>query len=226
MAAPETSVIIPVRNGERHLRDALSSVLAQLQPTDQVVVVDNRSEDASVAVAAEFGERVTIVSCSTLGPSAARNEGLRHATGAHIAFLDHDDLWPSNRHRLLLDALRQHPEADAACGRLLIQSDPGDARPALAVFHGRLEPELSLMPSLFRRGIIDATGYFAEDMMLGEDTEFIVRMREHNIRYTLVDTDALIYRRHATNSTTAPKSTQDGLLDALRHHVARNRERS
>lgn len=223
MVEPETSVIIPVRNGERHLREALTSVLSQLAPTDQVLVVDNNSEDASIAVASEFDARVTILTCAKLGPSPPRNEGLRHATGAHIAFLDHDDIWPPGRHFALLDALRQHPEANAACGRILIRSDPGDTSPSMVMLHGRIEPNISLMPCLFRRAIIKKTGYFDEGMRLGEDTDFVVRMRSHGVRYTLVETDALIYRRHDKNSTQVVKATRESLFDVLRHHLDRKR---
>ena len=223
MAEPETSVIIPVRNGERHLRDSLTSVLSQLAATDQVLVVDNNSEDASIAVASEFDARVTILKCAKLGPSPPRNEGLRHANGALIAFLDHDDMWPPGRHFALRDALRRHPEADAACGRLLIQSDPGDTRPSMAIQHGRIEPTISLMSCLFRRDIIEKTGYFDEGMRFGEDTDFVVRMRSHGVRYTLVEADALTYRRHDKNSTGDPDNSRDGMLDVLRHHLERKR---
>src|SRR5437763_396949 len=91
MADPSVSVVVPVRNGERFLGQALESALGQtLRPTE-VIVVDDGSTDATVQVAAAFP--VLVVASDGRGVSAARNTGVAASRGELIAFLDHDDVW-------------------------------------------------------------------------------------------------------------------------------------
>lgn len=86
------SVIIPCFNGEKHLREAIESVLAQdLQPTE-VIVVDDGSTDRSPEIARSFGPPVIVIEQPNRGVSATRNHGILRATGEIVAFLDADDL--------------------------------------------------------------------------------------------------------------------------------------
>jgi glycosyltransferase involved in cell wall biosynthesis len=91
------TAIIPVHNGERHLAEAIQSVLAQTLPPGEIIVVDDGSTDASAAIAQSFGAPVRVLAQPNLGPAAARNLGLAHATGDLLAFLDADDLWTPNK---------------------------------------------------------------------------------------------------------------------------------
>src|SRR5581483_2243507 len=89
-----TSLIIPVRDGERFIVQALRSALCQLAPEDEVLVVDDGSRDGTARMVTNLGdERVTFLTSDGSGISAARNRGISAATGSFIAFLDSDDLW-------------------------------------------------------------------------------------------------------------------------------------
>ncbi|HWE06168.1 MAG TPA: glycosyltransferase, partial [Rhizomicrobium sp.] len=108
-AIVETSVIIAVRNGERFLGEAIRSVLAQVSATDELIVVDDGSTDRSAQIAASTADpRVQLIQQDRRGVSAARNRGVSAANGCFLAFLDHDDLWPSERHGILIEALYQN----------------------------------------------------------------------------------------------------------------------
>ena len=218
-----TSVIIPVRDGENFLEQAIVSVLGQLLSGDQLIVVANDSSDASYSIAARFTPRVTLLKCATIGPSAARNHGLKRATGEHIAFLDHDDLWPAGRHRALLDALNKDPSADAATGRVVIRYEGSGPQRSFAHLDRQIAPEVLLWSSLFRRRIIDQVGYFDEEYRLQEDVEYALRLRDAGIRYAKCDVDALVYRRHDRNATHDAARVRQGLLDAVRLNLARKR---
>jgi NAD(P)-dependent dehydrogenase (short-subunit alcohol dehydrogenase family) len=89
------SVVVPVRNGERHLAAALDSILAQRGPALDVVVVDNASQDGSGKVAAAYADRgVRLLHHATpTGPGGSRNTGVAAARGEWLAFLDADDEW-------------------------------------------------------------------------------------------------------------------------------------
>ena len=107
-AAPSktsVAVVVPVHNGQATLARALESVLAQSRGVDQIIVVDDGSTDASVAVARRFGERVQVLQQRRLGPSAARNAGIAQAEAAWVAFLDADDDWHPRKLEWQLEAV-------------------------------------------------------------------------------------------------------------------------
>jgi glycosyltransferase involved in cell wall biosynthesis len=90
---PLASVIVPVYNGARFLRAALDSVLAQTYRPVEIVVVDDGSTDVSPGVIASYGDRVRSLRQANSGVAAARNAGIRAASGELIALLDQDDWW-------------------------------------------------------------------------------------------------------------------------------------
>jgi glycosyltransferase involved in cell wall biosynthesis len=217
-------VIIPVRNGARFIEDAIRSALPQLASDDEIVVVDDASTDATLAIIAGIRDRrIRVLEGSGRGVSSARNIGLAAATGEFIAFLDHDDLWPPFRHARLLEALLADVEIDSAVGRIRLQMEKNAVLlPQLAGMEGQLAPNLSLCTALFRRRILDLVGRFDEDMPFCEDTDYLVRLTERNYRVMLCAVDTLIYRRHNTNATCDVAGARDGLMQLIKRRRARN----
>src|SRR5215469_6419121 len=90
---PLVSVVIVNHNYGRYLGECIDSVLAQTYRRIETIVVDDGSADNSLEVLRSYSNRITVVSQSNQGPSAARNAGIARSTGEWIAFLDSDDLW-------------------------------------------------------------------------------------------------------------------------------------
>lgn len=96
MTDPKVSVIIPVYNAERYLRQCLDSVCAQTLDEIEILCVDDGSSDASPEILKEYAEkdpRIKILSQKNGGAGAARNHGLRAACGEYLSFLDADDFF-------------------------------------------------------------------------------------------------------------------------------------
>jgi len=87
------SVVIPAYNREHLIRESLQSVLNQTHAPAQIIVVDDGSKDKTVEIARSLGDKITVIEQENAGPGAARNNGIKHATGDYVAFLDSDDLW-------------------------------------------------------------------------------------------------------------------------------------
>src|SRR6185437_11144924 len=87
------SVVIPTYNSGPLVTEAVESVLAQTLPAAEVLVVDDGSTDDTPERLAAYGERIRYLPQANQGVAAARNRGIREATGDLIAFLDADDVW-------------------------------------------------------------------------------------------------------------------------------------
>ena len=90
------SIITPLYNGERFVGQTIESVMAQTYPEWEMIIINDGSKDNSLAVAESYAAkdpRIHVFSQPNGGCAAARNHGLREATGRYYAFLDSDDYW-------------------------------------------------------------------------------------------------------------------------------------
>ncbi len=95
----DLTFIIPVYNVEKYLAKCLDSVLVGNQFTGQVICVNDGSTDGSAAILDEYVKKypnVEIITQPNAGLSAARNAGIKAATGEYVCFLDSDDYWEPN----------------------------------------------------------------------------------------------------------------------------------
>jgi glycosyltransferase involved in cell wall biosynthesis len=104
------SVVIPTYNAGPLVVEAVESVLAQIRPADEVVVVDDGSTDDTAERLGRFGPPVRVVRKENGGVSTARNRGVAEATGDVVAFLDADDVWHPRKLELQLAALAARPD--------------------------------------------------------------------------------------------------------------------
>lgn len=130
---PEVSVLLPAWNAEATVGRAVASALGQGGIAVEVLLVDDRSDDATIAAAraASAGDpRLRIFrQDANAGPAAARNRALREARGTWVTPLDADDVMLPDRLRQLRD-IAVEEDADLVADDLLRQAgnDPGGAR--------------------------------------------------------------------------------------------------
>ncbi len=105
------SVVIPTYDRLRLLSRALDSVAAQSRKADEIVVVDDGSRDGTERFVLETYPEVRLLRQENRGVSAARNAGIRAATGGLIAFLDSDDEWLPCKLERQLEAMDASPES-------------------------------------------------------------------------------------------------------------------
>ncbi|MCR5485013.1 MAG: glycosyltransferase [Clostridiales bacterium] len=88
------TVIVPVYNVEKFLRDAVASIAAQTYQNIEIILVDDGSTDNSGKICDELKEgddRIKVIHQKNVGLSGARNSGLDNATGKYVSFIDSDD---------------------------------------------------------------------------------------------------------------------------------------
>ncbi len=189
---PRVSVIIPTHNRAEVIGEAVESVLAQTYRDLEIIVVDDgstdRTRDALAGYLASHGERVRYVWQENAGAPAARNTGMRAATGDYIAFLDSDDIYLPRRLEVGVGAL----EADARLGASYLDQRTVDVNGAV-LLGSRIErfggPASGwILPALFRGDLVQtntitirrealaAVGGFDERLWSGQDTDLWWRL--------------------------------------------------
>lgn len=127
------SVIIPIYNDEKYLKQCVESVLTQTYTDLEVILIDDGSTDSTPEICENYRQkdkRVRVLHKTNGGVGSSRNAGLAMATGEYVLFVDHDD-WLGKRHIESLHRLLKENDADiAACNYLEFKEEN-----ATFVFH-------------------------------------------------------------------------------------------
>lgn len=189
MPAPTISVIIPTHNRARTLERALGSVLAQTRPADEIIVVDDGSDDATKVLLQHY-PTIHAIYQENQGVSAARNRGIQAAQSAWIALLDSDDAWLEQKLAVQIELCEQS-EALIHCDEIWIRNGVRvNAMKKHAKIGGWIYqhclPLCAISPSaaLIRRELFDQIGYFDESLPACEDYDFWLRLcARHPVTY-------------------------------------------
>lgn len=120
------TVCIINHNGERYLERSVGAAVAHAETPAEIIVVDDASQDRSIAILQEQFPSVHVVRmAANLGPAAARNVGLREAATDRVLFVDNDVYLTPDCVRRLVEALDQHGGAAIAVPRVVYENNPG-----------------------------------------------------------------------------------------------------
>lgn len=221
---PLVSVITPVYNGERYLREALESLFAQDYENFESIVVDDGSEDRTSEIAQSFPVRFERQ--ENQGAAAARNRGISLARGALIAYLDSDDLLPPNKLSVQAGYLAAHPEVGCVLGRqeVMLQGVEEPEWLSRDLIYGDLDG-IPLVSAMVRKEVLDELGGFDPSFGFAEDRDLFVRMREHGVRIEVLP-EILVYRRfHGENTNFTRRPDKHPIFRSLKAKLNRERAR-
>ncbi|WP_245834362.1 glycosyltransferase family 2 protein [Streptomyces aidingensis] len=202
---PLVSVIIPNYNYARTLRLCLESVRAQTYPNIEVIVVDDRSTDDSVAIAHEYGADVTVTP-ENIGAPAARNLGAERAGGEVLFFLDSDVALAPDAVAGAAALLTGDPSVGGVCGTYdaepLIRDSLVEEVRSLQLYawiHGGQGDISTVYTALFavRRDVWEEVGGFDPALRHSENADYGHRL---SARYRIVLTEA-VHGRHDHDDT-------------------------
>ncbi len=209
------SVIIPCRDREATIAEAVQSVLSQDYDVLEVVVIDDGSLDGTLQILAAMSDPRLVVLRNTgaPGPSGARNFGVQRARGDWIAFQDSDDVWLPGRLSRQMGRLTESHNVAGFCG-MLIKADTDPNSPVIDRVPDRATGPLpeNLLPALLRssfistqmlivrRAVFDEIGGFDEDFPALVDWELMLRVSQQGA-VDFLDED-LVIQRMSDNSVT------------------------
>lgn len=227
-APPTLSVVVPAYDVAAYLPDCLDSLLAQTHTALEIVVVDDGSPDDSGEIAEQYAARdprVRVVHTPNRGLGAARNEGLRHATGELLAFADSDDVVPPTAYAVMVRQLRR-TGSDFVTGSIERWESTGRSQPPWMrrLHRSRSAITVDEQPEIlgdvfawnkvFRREFWDAAGLYWPEGIRYEDQPTITRAYLRARRFGVLPDVVYHWRiRDDGTSITQQRSSMEDLLD-------------
>lgn len=203
------TVIIPCYNYGHFLPASLESVLQQTYAHWECIVVDDGSTDDTKEVVAAFAakdKRFKYIYQSNKGMSAARNAGIKAASGEFLQFLDSDDLIERRKLEVQAAFLKEHPEVDVVYGdarffpsdepqKLFYSIDGKNTRPRNKVSGGRdsllkymlVDNIFVISAPLLRQEVPGRCGWFDEGLRALEDWDFWLRCLECGVQFRFLE---------------------------------------
>ena len=212
---PRVSVILPAYQAARYISEALESIFGQTFQDFEVIVINDGSPDTPQleTVLQPYAGRIRYLKQSNHGVSAARNFAIQQSCGELLAFLDSDDIWLPKYLEAQVQFLDHNPRAAAAIADVIrfgeLMGSPNLRRMLspgvnpLLNFEQMLRRQGSQLPSatVVRRAKAIEVGLFDEQLRVGEDLDFCIRLcfSHGAIGYTK---QALVkYRKHGAGAT-------------------------
>lgn len=231
------SVVIPAYNRESLILPTLESVRQQSLAPAEVLIVDDCSTDQTVEVVKRYGAEHRdfpmrlVVQDRNQGVSAARNRGIREASGDWVAFLDSDDLWELD-HLAALANLAREPEMDVVFSRVrgFSLTDPEAASRTWTSRFETTDEVLKemvsachILPSaaMVRKEMLLEHGGFDEtsDIQHAEDWDLWLRMIVAGANFALADAFTCLYRQHEGSACRDKSRLYRAILYCLRKNA-------
>jgi glycosyltransferase involved in cell wall biosynthesis len=191
--SPLISVLLPVYNGERYLRQSVDSVLSQEGANFELIIWDDYSDDGSSQIIDCFQDSRTrrFANTTNLGLFRTLNQAIHEAKGDWIRLWSQDDVMKTNCLRTESEFIREHPGLGMVyCavdtidenGKVTLPAPfkptPDIVVPELAAqimfFHGSIAGNIANV--LLKRSVLSEVGLFREDMRISADFEMWVRV--------------------------------------------------
>lgn len=218
MSDPLVSVVTVCYNAERHLAEAMTSVLAQDYANIEYVVVDGGSTDGSAGIIAGFEERfagrLSWSSEPDEGIYDAMNKGIARCHGEIVGLLNADDLYVPDAVSRVVEAFAANPSAGAVFGDADVIDEAGRVlrtEKAYLPQAGSLPPRMPMChQSLFvAREVYDRLGVFDTRYRILADYEFVVRMLRAGVGFVQLPGALARFRLGGACSTDMPRSNAE-----------------
>lgn len=221
------SVVLPVYNGEKYLRESIQSVINQTYSNWELIIVDDASTDSSPDIIREFAKtdnRIRFITNPTNQKlPESLNIGFRQASGEYLTWTSDDNLYAGDAFKIMAEALDEEPEYGMVFCDMSYIDENGDITGDNSVRGKKDTTKLYLRDCIgacfmYRHSIIEAIGEYDPDMFLVEDYDYWVRL-SFKFKIKHMDCKPYFYRFHTgtlTASRTADVRNQMALLK-LKH---------
>ncbi len=223
--SPLISVIIPVFNAEKYLKESIESVLGQTYKNIEVICLNDGSTDNSLQTLKSFKDLITLVDYKeNCGSAVRRNEGMKLANGEFIAFLDADDVWEKEKLNLQIEQFKNIPDLDISFSLMQCFLSPELPEKIKKMRYCPPNPMAGQIPgtAVFRKKLLEKTGYFDTKFKNSEFTDWTAKAKEGKLNIITMEKVLLLRRIHETNTTVIDrKNSQNDYLRMVRESIQR-----
>jgi len=207
----KASVIIPVYNGEKYIKDSIESALNQTYRDVEIIVVDDASTDGTRDVifsnfSGLIGKQIKYIrNKKNMERVYSRNLGFKKSTGEYIFFLDYDDLWEDDYIEYVIE--RSNADIVYSFPRKFLLDENGKMRVSKKrlgsveemIFSGQVGYPSA---SMFKR---NAFLKYKEEFLMREDWEIFIRSYLANKFIDILDNQKVIIREHNNRTSNSPQ---------------------
>ncbi len=218
-SALTVSAIIPTFNRADLLTQTIHAVLAQTRAPEQIIVIDDGSEDHTKAAISAFADQIKLISKPNTGKADSLNQAIAASTGSHIWIVDDDDIPRTNGLEVLTTLLTANAGADLAYGRhIRFTQDPADGTRSYRKtgYWDMRGPEHFLIATLedffvhqpamlAARALYDRAGPFNTEMIASEDYDMLIRLGRYG---KTVASDEIIFEQRVHSGLRGQKGHQ------------------
>ena len=228
MTTTDVSIVMPCYNDGRYIREAIDSVRLSEHPNVEIIVIDDGSDDAETkAVLSGFADKqIRVLHTAHIGPSGARNEGIRQAAGEYILPLDADDRIDAAYLSEAMALLKERSEVGVVyCHAELFGEKSGCWELPDYSFERMLVENLVFVTAMFRKADWETVGGFRTDMKEGmEDYDFFIGMLALGKTIEQLPGTYFFYRIKKKSRTTEflrdPEAVKRAFHQIYEHHAA------
>ncbi len=203
------SVVVPVYNVQDYLRQCLDSIINQSYRNLEIIIVNDGSTDSSYEICKEYAlkdDRIVLLSQENKGLSAARNVGIKRASGKYIAFVDSDDWLTLDCYETVMKKMLVDDVDIVSYGIFKFYGDKVDVnlKECMLPVKGPinsfnyLSELFSLWPlvwaKVYKKSFIDCNNIFFAEGLLYEDTPFVIACYIRAAKVSFVDKALHYYR--------------------------------
>lgn len=211
------SIIVPVYNAEKYLRETIHSILNQDFCDFELLLINDGSKDKSLEICNEVAQKypqIRVFNQKNSGVSAARNKGLLEAKGEYISFVDADDLLEADMLGVLYRCAKEYNADVVSCGAGLVEDGKivkeeygtntlkiYDSNEALKFFLTGNKVNIGVWTKLFKKKLIEDIT-FLNDKRINEDKFFIFEALMKANKYVVYDVTKYLYCKREGSATT------------------------
>ena len=220
---PLVSVIIPVFNGERFIKEAIENVLSQKYPALEIIIINDGSTDGTDEIINQLSVDIRYFTQNNSGPAAARNKGIRDASGEFITFLDADDLWPENNLNIMVDEMLKNPDMEVIRGYAQLMEV--NKKSGCYEYVGNPKESFPdyIGAAIYRKSAFEKVGLFDPMLRFGEDSDWFLRAGEMKLNIKRLEETSLYVRRHGGNMTEGRNLLELNVMKVFKKSLERRR---
>ena len=218
-----------VYNGEKHLSEAVESVLNQKNSNFELICVDDGSTDSSANIIEFFNDEriVYLYQANSGSPAKGRNVGIGSSKGEYIVFLDQDDILKPDSLKVRLDWFSAHPDMSFLYSDCEIIDESGEViEKSLINYTGKTPQSGNCFKALFkgifipiqgvmlRKSVFDKVGLLNEELVGTEDYEMWLRIA-YNFEVGYLKTVWAQHRMHSTQLTKRNNVMEENFVACL-----------